>query len=222
MVQEERQVEELYLRRVYSYMSLRKTAGLIGVLLPFVLVLGLSFINRETTIEQSISYYYHTAMGDVLVGAVCAVGLFMFFYAGYDKGDNWTGNVAGIGAVGLAWFPTALSKSEPGTQVIHLVFASIFFLSLAYFAIFRFTKTHDGEEPKGRKLVRNRIYIACGTVMVVCLVAILVYMVLDFGGDFPLVFVAETVALVAFGVSWLVKGEAFLADKTKGADTTVT
>lgn len=98
--------KDKYLRHTYSYLALRKAVGWIGILLPFTLMLGVFFIFKGEIIQKSISHYYHSGMGDVLVGALCAVALFMFFYSGHDKWDDRAGNVAAIFAIGVAWFPT--------------------------------------------------------------------------------------------------------------------
>ena len=52
------------------------------------------------------------------------------------------------------------------------------------------------------------IYIVCGLIMVACLIAIFLYKIINRSVDSEssFVFVAETVALVAFGVSWFTKG----------------
>lgn len=98
------ELEDRYSRLTHSYLDLRKTVGLIGVALPFVLMGGLRlFFNTEET-PTSISHYYHTGMGDVFVGALCAVALFLFFYSGHDKKDNWLGNIAGFLPLGLLGF----------------------------------------------------------------------------------------------------------------------
>jgi hypothetical protein len=68
-----------------------------------------------------------------------------------------------------------------------------------------------------RKLVRNVVYRVCGWVIAACLVlAVLIDL---FVGDavkaeYRPLFWLETVAVLAFGVSWLVKGEALLGDQT--------
>ena len=66
---------------IISYFTLRKTLGLLGILLPFVLVFGNWIIFRDG-LENSISSYYHTGMGDVFVGILFAMGLFLFSYKG--------------------------------------------------------------------------------------------------------------------------------------------
>ncbi|MCK4700104.1 MAG: hypothetical protein KAT38_07205 [Bacteroidales bacterium] len=202
-----------YLRHTYSYLALRKAVGWIGILLPFTLMLGVFLIFKGEIIQKSISHYYHTGMSDVFVGALCAVALFMFFYSGHDKWDNLAGNVAAIFAIGVAWFPTTEAGSSDLTGKIHLTCATLFFLTLAVFSLFLFTR--KGLNPTPQKLTRNKIYLICGFIMIACLVAIAIY--LNFiqknnsGSGF--VFWAETVALVAFGVSWLTKGGTLYPDK---------
>ena len=51
--------------------------------------------------------------------------------------------------------------------------------------------------------------------MILCLVAILIFITLTDRDAhiFPVMLVAETIALVAFGISWLTKGEAMHADE---------
>ena len=202
-----------YLRHTYSYLALRKAVGWIGILLPFTLMLSVFLIFKGEIIQESISHYYHTGMGDVLVGALCAVALFMFFYSGYDKWDDWAGNVAGFFAIGVAWFPATEVGSSDLTGKIHFTCAALFFLTLAIFSLFLFTR--KGLNPTPQKLTRNKIYLICGLIMIACLVAIVIYMNFihndNQGSGF--VFWAETIALVAFGVSWLTKGGTLYPDK---------
>lgn len=199
-------------RHTYSYMDLRKAVGWIGILLPFTLMIGVLFIFDEKVIQESISHYYYTGMGDVFVGALCAVALFMFFYSGYDKRDDWTGNLAGIFAIGVAWFPVTETGTATGAGIIHVICAGLFFFILAVFSLFLFTR---GEEnPTRQKLKRNKIYVTCGLVILACLIAIALYHTIshDENSKSSFVFWAETLALVAFGFSWLTKGEAIFPD----------
>jgi hypothetical protein len=206
---------EKYSCHTYSYLALRKVVGLIGILLPFTLMLGLFLIFKGEIIQKSISYYYYTGMGDVFVGALCAVALFMFFYCGYDKWDDWIGNAAGLFALGVAWFPTTEVGLSNLIGKIHFACAALFFLTLAVFSLFLFTKTHKHIKPTPQKLTRNKIYITCGIIMIACLIAIVIYLnfVQDDYTGFYFVFWAETVALIAFGVSWLTKGGTLYPDK---------
>lgn len=203
---------------VLSYMTLRKAVGILGVSLPFVLIVG-KILFQGPGIEPSISDYYYTAMRDVFVGILCAIGIFMLSYKGHDRRDDVAGNLACAFAIGVAWFPTtpAADPSQADTFVgaLHYGFAAAFFLTLSYFCLRLFRLS--GDKPKTpQKLLRNKVYAACGGIMLGCIALLLVYGL--FLRDTPVqaldpVFWLETTAILAFGVSWLVKGEALLKDE---------
>ena len=202
-----------YLTHLRSDKHLRNAVGWIGILLPIILMHGEFIIYGGDYILDSISGYYHTGMRDVFVGALCAVALYLFFYTGYDKWDNWAGNLAGFLALGVAWFPTTKEGPIDTIGIVHLIFAILFFLTLAGFSYFLFTK--EGDTPKQRKIIRKRIYKVCAYVMVGCLAAILIYILFiqDNNSNSSFIFWAETFALIAFGVSWLTKGRTIYSDK---------
>ena len=205
-------LDDKYSRLTYSYLYLRKTVGWIGILLPFALMLGLWLLFNTEDTPTSISHYYHTSMRNVFVGALCAVALFMFYYTGYDKRDNWLGNIAGFFAVGVAWFPVSEIAGETDlSNIIHYISATIFFVSLAVFSLFIFTKTDKEQEMKPQKRARNKIYKVCGIIIIICLLVIATHKML--GLPQSVVFWAETLALVVFGISWLTKGEFIYPDK---------
>ena len=91
---------------IISYMTLRKLVGLLGITLPFVLVVGGELIFGVGQ-QSSISSYYHTPMRNVLVGTLCVIGFFLLSYRGYERKDDVAGNLACLFAVGVAFFPTA-------------------------------------------------------------------------------------------------------------------
>jgi hypothetical protein len=201
------------LTQTYSYLALRKAVGWIGILLPFVLMLGVLLIFKGEAPLTNISLYYHSGMRDVFVGAICAIALFLFFYKGYSKWDNWAANLAGLFALGIALFPTDKEGMSTWTAKVHFLCAAIFFLILAGYSLFLFTRREPN--PTKRKLTRNKIYIVCGSVMIVSLAAIMIFFSF-FEPDHPqscFVFWAETAALVAFGISWLTKGGTLYPDK---------
>jgi hypothetical protein len=197
----------------YSYLSLRNAIGWIGILLPFVLMGGMFLFFDGKIIQKTISQYYHTGMRDVFVGSICAIALFLFFYKGYNKWENRVATLAGFIAIGIAWSPTTLTGQLDLAGKIHLICASVFFIILAGFSIFFFTMGKSN--PTRRKLKRNIIYVACGVVMIVCLVSIVIFFnfFLSDNPDSNFVFWAETVALNAFGVSWITKGGTLYPDK---------
>jgi GNAT superfamily N-acetyltransferase len=201
------------LDQTYSYLALRRAVGWIGIMLPFVLMLGTFLIFRQKPVLKTISLYYHTGMRDVFVGAICSIALFLFFYKGYDKWDNRAGNLAGFFAVGVALFPTTGEGHQNWIGIVHFISAAVFFIILAGISMFLFTRTKP--DPTRQKMARNKIYLICGIVMISSLIAILIYFSLfNFEKSAScFVFWAETVALMAFGVSWLTKGGTLYPDK---------
>lgn len=203
---------------VFSYLVLRKAIGYLGTLLPVLLAIGAVLLFR-TGLQSSVSSYYYTGMRDVFVGTLFAIGFFLFSYKGYGRPDNLAGNVGWVSAVGAALFPTAPDEAESlgFSGIAHFVFAAVFLLTLIYFSLFLFTKTDPDKPPTRRKLQRNMVYKVSGYVMSLCIVLIVVYFLLPDQTAAPLerlhpVFWLEAVAVVAFGISWLTKGEAILGD----------
>ena len=203
---------------VISYLLLRKVLGALGIALPFLLSIG-AWVIFGTGLQESMSAYYYTGTRDVFVGTLCVIGFFLFAYNGYGPADRIAGNLACLFAVGTALFPTAPTGHSCKVEriyCVHGVFAASLFLTLTFFSLFLFTRTSGNPTPQ--KLKRNMVYKVCGTIM---LAAILLVPILHFlpesltAGIMQLdpVFWLEATAVVAFGVSWLTKGEAILSDK---------
>lgn len=188
---------------VHSYLYLRRAIGLIGLALPFVLIFGKQLVQGGDLIG-SLSGYYYSDLRDVFVGAMCAAGVFLLAYYGHDYVDNIASTVAGLGAIGLALFPTTpggnATSWDQTAGVLHLVFAAVFFLSLAYFCLRLFP--HDGEQPPGVGVV----YRLCGVVILAALALIVVTSRLRLAPEMHPALWLESAAVWAFGVAWLVKG----------------
>jgi Protein of unknown function (DUF998) len=210
--------------RIISYLSLRKLIGIIGFFLPIVLIIGKWLLQDGfPSIQASISGYYCTGVRDVLVGSLCALGVFLLSYKGYDrpasrlpyiKGrDDLASNLAGIGAIGVALFPTTCGP-DPTTfreltvteryGGLHVVFAALFFISLAYILIFLFTR-HDPEEGLPPQ---KWIYRVCGLAIIVSILLIPVVWFLprDVKETWHPVIWLEWAAILAFSISWFRKG----------------
>ncbi|HTP42845.1 MAG TPA: DUF998 domain-containing protein [Nitrospiria bacterium] len=205
---------------IISYLTLRKLVGLLGAGLPFIMALG-GWLLFRTAIQPSISGYYYTGMRDVLVGILCAIGVFLVSYHGYNPADFIAGKLGGLFAFGIALFPTTPdADASPHDRLIgeaHLTCAALFFLTIACFSLFLFTKTDPDRTPTARKRQRNRIYLICGCVILACLALIAINLMQEGGAIIPEavhpVFWLETAANLAFGISWIVKGEAILKDE---------
>lgn len=198
-----------------SYLGVRRAIGVIGVLLPFVLLIGAWLIDR-VGVQGSISDYYYTVMRNVFVGSMVANGVFFLSYR-YARVDTVVSSLIGISAIGVALFPTTPvnpTSTEIAIGTVHFICATIFFLALAGYSYFIFTRSDPSVQMTPRKRQRNALYRASGIIIVVCLVLIAVLNLLPPGpiDDLQPVFWLETIASVSFGVSWLIKGETLLKD----------
>lgn len=208
---------------VSSYIGLRRGVGIIGMCLPIVLPL-LTTLAFQQDLPSSVSGYYHTAAGNILVGAMCAIGVFLLWY-NFARIDNWVSNVAGVAAIVAGVVPTAKFSNATGltqtASVIHLVASAILFLSLAVFCLFLFIRSNLAGYTSPQKKERNIVYQICGWVIVACLVlAVLVPILLDketIRGELRPIFWLESIAIVAFGISWLVKGGWLFRDQAPDA-----
>ena len=210
---------------IISYLTMRRLIGILGMALPIIVVVG-GFLQNEFVIEGSISGYYYTNMRDFFVGILCVVGLFLASYKGYEKIDSVVAMTSGMSAFGMVIFPTGMFTGKSVnvgmfllpdniSGYIHLTFGAIFFLSLAYNSLFLFTRRHPGVMGKEKKR-RNVIYRVCGVVMIVTILGIIIYTFFlkdTYLAKFNPVLMLESIALLAFGISWIVKGNTLFKDK---------
>jgi uncharacterized membrane protein len=208
---------------------LRKTVGIIALLLPIVLaggaivlaLLGPHHALPYPLLERSISDYYHTPMRNVLVGSLCTIAAFLACSRGYDLNDEITGYLAGAFTLGVALFPPVTPHArytamDVNIGFVHTGFAALMFLALAYFCLFLFRKSSPAVTLTRRKRHRNQIYAACGLTIVVCMILMVAVTLTAWAESLRpsgLLFWCEALALAAFGVAWLTKGEGFLRDR---------
>lgn len=115
-----------------SHIKLRRLIGLLGGVLPFLLLGGNYLISKLNVLtndnfimycsaqkyssmeayKRSISHYYYTPMGEIFTGILIAVAIFLFCYKGHPlrKGevqisDKILTDIAAIGALGVVIFP---------------------------------------------------------------------------------------------------------------------
>lgn len=201
-------------RLIVSHLTLRRVVGILGVALPVILALWGFALCECIELQNSISDYYSLRTRDALVGILFAIGWFLFAYRGYGLGDSIAGYLACLFALGVALFPN--SSGDEWQRVVHFTSAVLLFLVLSYFALFLFTKSNEPRESwTDQKKLRNRIYMACGAVMLACIVLIGLY----FGllkdtavSDIKPVFWLESLVLWTFGISWFVKGQTLWKD----------
>lgn len=222
---------------VFSYLELRKAVGIIGVALPVVLALG-KLVLQGPGLEPTISSYYYTDLGNWFVGSLCAIGVFLLSTKGYpdrkansdtDSGigyDQIAGWLACIFAVGVAMFPmapepNATNPKLPTPQQVeigkaHWTLAALLFVTLGCFSLFLFTKTDPNKTPTPQKRKRNLVYRVCGIIIFasILLIPVVTYKpIKDNVQALHPVFWLESLAVEAFGISWLTKGETILKDE---------
>jgi hypothetical protein len=217
---------------ILSYRSLQQLLGWFGLALPVLLVIHASFAVQG--LQPSISDFYYTAMGDVLVGILAAIGVFLLCYRGYEKlpgqwlSDRQVSFVAGVAALGVALFPVHRTGQPPcdlsdaacitfGWTVhpdwFHYGSATVFFACLAVFCLVLFTR--GDRTPEGRIIwtPRNIFYACCGGLILLSMLAMAPYLM---GNEqtrtllagYHYLFWWETLGILAFAASWLRKGKA--------------
>lgn len=107
----------------------------------------------------------------------------------------------------------------PGAGTVHFVSAALLFAFLAYYSFCIFTRVKEGTQRNNDgslipvKRVRNGMYHTTGWVIVGCMAAIALFKLKpDWFPNWDAVnatFWFESVALIAFGFAWLVKGRIF-------------
>lgn len=182
--------------------------------------------------KASISHYYYSSVGEIFTGALGTVALFLVCYKGHPLrksefgfSDRTMSNLAAFFALGIVAFPTTTKHciidnsrvfiSSQITGVIHFIFAGLFFITLAFISIFNFRRTKKVSE-FGTKPFHN-LYKYCGIIMLVCVFLILIYTKIlryryEWLDNIYPGLILETIALIAFGVSWLTKGKIFNSD----------
>jgi hypothetical protein len=213
-----------------SYLFFRKCVGVIGIALPFVLVIGTIILEWHLGISDSISAYYYSVTRNILVGILCSTAIFLICYR-YERLDDFFSTIAGASAIGVALFPTAPDGPVTGQQMIiglaHGLFALFFFGTLAFFALRIFRKS-DQKNPMDRTLEKRQrdiVYLVCGIAICACIVLLLLIALIQLLSGKPWlqtlhpVLFLESLAIFAFGIAWFVKGGTLgiLKDKKGGA-----
>ena len=205
---------------------IRKLIGILGLALPLLLPIS------EGQLLSSISHYYYLPFSSLLfVIILSSFGLFLISYKGYklDKkekvSDDLLTNIGGMAALIVVFFPTYCSGSEsevveklcrsgdypllghndPLTNTIHLVCAGIFIFTMGWMSKYKFTR--------GGNTSKNKIYRICGNIVWGAIALLVLLFIADLIQDgFKItkydVYILETIAIIPFGISWLVKGQA--------------
>jgi len=200
-----------------SQQAHRRLIGILGLLLPLLLFI---FAGLRHTVGlpawtplNSISAYYYTGAVAIFVGVLFALALFLLTYPGY-KGviaDRLLGLVGGTAAILVALFPTSAPDGlsaptwwSPYMRTVHYLSAVVLFVAFILFAIWLFRKSNiprRGDRPLEKRR-RDDICLASGIIMI----ASVLWAASSMFTHAP-IFIPESIAIIAFAVSWLTKGE---------------
>ena len=196
----------------------RQLIGYAGLLLPFLLVI-VAAARPTPGLEPwpplgSVSAYYYTGAVAIFIGLLVALSLLLLTYRGYGneyhRADRIAAVTGGVAAFFVAFFPAAPPAAvaapawwTPLTRTLHYVSATTLFLVFIVFSLWLFRKTGSGGVVTADKVRRNRVYLVCGLVMA----AAVLWAASSILTGAP-IFVPESIALLAFAVSWLTKGQA--------------
>lgn len=212
---------------VRSYLFLRRGVGIIGVLLPIVLVIATMILSLNLNVAYSMSAYYYSVTGSIFVGSLWAIAIFLISYR-YDHMDDIVSTIAGLCAIGVSLFPTPpdcpLTNPNCATELqkrigtAHFVFATFFLIALFVMVFFLFRRENPKkdaatEAEKARKRINNQVYKWCGIVMAACILLSALILFAPYLSDdrwhrqvHPILII-EFTATEAFGIAWFVKGE---------------
>jgi hypothetical protein len=187
-----------------SYRNMRAIIGYVGLTLPVVLLLAGAVDGH---IESSLSAYYYTKVGDVFTGALCVIGIFLVAYrlAAWAI-DNVATTLAGICALGVAFFhaaPDNATLSQLRLADVHLACAAALFFLLGAISLFIFPRGISGNQRW-----RANWYMALGALiwLSIILMPLLNFVARSFYDRDHVFVVLETVCVMAFAVSFILKG----------------
>jgi hypothetical protein len=205
--------------------------GFLGFVLPVAVVVS-GFVLYGS-VQDSLSDYFSLRSRDTIIIMLLIVAWLLIKYRGDDFIDNIAGKLAGLFALGVVFFP----NSGGGWQVVlHFVSATGLFLMFAFFCLFLFTRTKESppndlwhtivsfrfgiiksDEPDMHfKKKRNKVYVACGLIMLLSMIITVVYNLCWQHTGLSIikpVLTLEWIMIWAFGFSWLVKGQTIWSDR---------
>lgn len=216
-----------------SYLTIRIAVGVIGILLPVLLILTEAvLLDDPVRIRGSISAYYHSPARDLLVAGLSVTGFLLITYmAGQRRTlDFALSTVAGVTVIGVAFVPTmrpglvatdvrcgSTSPAPAGcspvqqhlgetlTATIHFACAGIFIVSLAAIAfLFAYRETRFRGSAG-----RARTQAGCGLAILLAVAVVAIGESADIRfGDLTPLYLGEVASILAFGVSWLLAASA--------------
>jgi hypothetical protein len=187
-----------------SYRNMRAIIGYVGLALPVVLLLSGAVDGH---VESSLSAYYYTKAGNVFTGALCVIGVFLLAYRLTSWAvDNIATSLAGIAALGVAFFhaaPQNATLNQLRLADVHLTCATALFILLGAISLFMFP-----QDVLSTEQWRANCYRALGALiwLAIVLMPTLNWLASSFYDSNHVFLILETVCVMAFAVSFILKG----------------
>jgi hypothetical protein len=215
---------------VLSFLSVRQALGLLGIILPLSLI-GYSLYVGEP-IRPSISDYFSSGAREIFVGCLFAIAVFLWAYKGYTETeppkkftDRFTdfnvSRAASLGALGAALAPVSPADPCPilqcamtdWTPYVHYAGALLFFSSMTIFCLVLFTRGSTDGGKNTEKVRKNMVFKTSGWILATSTVLLLIIGAYkNFGPKDvnvgSLIFWIESAGVFAFGIAWIIKGQA--------------
>ena len=202
-------------RYVRSYLIMRVAVGVLGIVIPLLLVFGEPLLfDDESFPRGSLSAYYYSGVRELFVGALCAIGVFLLTYKVAERSrENRLSTLAGVAVITVALFPTGLPVGvaptplqdllgETTVERIHFAAAAVFIASLAVISYY-FATPPPRKGSRSRSFWRRYHLVCAGFIVAALILAAVAGLV---GWPDKGLLIAEAVAVWAFGASWLMKG----------------
>ena len=196
-----------------SFIVQRRGMALLAAAFPTAF-LASSFVLGRTEFQTSISAYYWTLDPErnFFVGVLCAVGVFLLLYKGYNWLEDRVLDLAGICAAGVAFFPMDRAGDCAASGVsAHGVFAVTFFVCIFFICIFMSENSLKEIPDPRRQEAFRRAYRLCSGIMIASVVIALVARFLlpekylQTLCENSAIFWFEAVGVWAFSAFWYIK-----------------
>jgi hypothetical protein len=187
-------------RREIDYRSMRLIVGVVAISLP-----GLtSLFSSKPLSSISASYYEIGWSQSIFIGFLFALAAFMFAYNGVSQRQMVLSKVDAIAALCIVLFPCGCNGHHELVPRVHALSGALMFLILTYFC-YAFYKSAMSKGHTNAK-ARATVYAVCGLAMFLTIMGLSIDSLV--GGPLAkriprLTFYAETICLIAFGISWL-------------------
>lgn len=197
--------------KIKSYQEMMRTIGVLGITLP-ILVISFNWIaeivnnipqHERIGVLTSISKYYYSFSRNIFVGVLSILAVILYTYTGDRKAHDRWASVAGASSIGIAIFPC----DHELLKNLHFISAFLLFGTFSIFCLkfFRETDQHDIAVPSANR----KFYMYCGLAIIAGLVTCLIAFIATRKEveESPVIFFAEAIMLLAFGLSWIRKAE---------------